>query len=193
MSICILLIKINDKKNQCTNYLERGTKMERDNNKGFSMVELIITVAIMAILTGSLVSAAGYLKYANAKAGAKEVNTKLSELRIDSMSKMNTPYMYLYNIGGATYMKVVSGKDADKATISNGILDTNTTKIGNSQIEVFCDSTKITDGNSVQISMDKSTGAFLSCPNEIKVASIDGRNSYIVKLVKSTGRHYMDE
>lgn len=166
--------------------------MERDNNKGFSMVELIITVAIMAILTGSFVSAAGYLKYANAKAGAKKINTELSELRIDSMSKMNTPYMYLYNIGGSTYMKVVSGKDADKA-IENGLLDTNTTKLGNSQIEVFCDGTKITEGTPTKIYMDKSTGAFISCPKEIKVASIDGHNTYVIKLVKSTGRHYMEE
>ena len=60
--------------------------MERNNNKGFSMVELIITIAIMAILTGSFVAAAGYLKYANAKSGAKKINTELSELKLNNLS-----------------------------------------------------------------------------------------------------------
>lgn len=165
--------------------------MEKNDNKGFSMVELIITIAIMAILTGSFVGAAGYLKYANAKAGAKKINTELSELRIDSMSKMNTPYMYLYNIDGTTYMKVVTGDRADKAK-ENGLLDKNTTKIGNSQVTVSCDGTKITDGQTVTITMDKSTGAFLSSPQKIEVASVDGKNSYVIKLVKSTGRHYIE-
>ncbi len=168
--------------------------MERNNNKGFSMVELIVTIAIMAILTGSFVSAAGYLKYANAKAGAKKVNTQLSELRIDSMSKMQTPYMYLYNISGNTYMKVVTGNNANAATISNGILDKNTTKVGNTQIKVSCDGTVISAGNQVQISMNKSTGAFQpSAPDEIKVESLDGSKSYTITLIKSTGRHSMEE
>ena len=151
--------------------------MERNNNKGFSMVELIITIAIMAILTGSFVAAAGYLKYANAKSGAKKINTELSELRIESMSKMNTPYMYLYNIGGTTYMKVVAGENANKAK-ENGLLDKNTTKI--------------TDGKAVTITMDKSTGAFLLGPEKIEVASVDGKSSYVIKLVKTTGRHYIE-
>ena len=165
--------------------------MERNNNKGFSMVELIITIAIMAILTGSFVAAAGYLKYANAKSGAKKINTELSELRIESMSKMNTPYMYLYNIGGTTYMKVVAGENANKAK-ENGLLDKNTTKVGNAQVTVSCDGTKITDGNAVTITMDKSTGAFLLGPEKIEVASVDGKSSYVIKLVKTTGRHYIE-
>lgn len=155
------------------------------------MIELIITIAIMAILTGSFVGAAGYLKYANAKAGAKKINTELSELRIDSMSKMKTPYMYLYNIDGSTYMKVVTGDNADKAAIG-GVLDKNTTKIGNSQVKVLCDGTQIADGSAIKISMDKSTGAFKSTISKIEVASIDGKTSYVIKLVQSTGRHYIE-
>lgn len=164
-----------------------------NNNKGFSMIELIITIAIMAILTGSFVSAAGYLKYANAKAGAKKINTELSELRIDSMSKMKTPYMYLYNIDGNTYMKVVTGDNADSASISSGVLDKNTTKIGNSQVKISCDGTVIAENKSVQIYMNKSTGAFAAAaPGEIKVESIDKKTSYTIKLVKNTGRHYIE-
>lgn len=174
--------------------------MTRDNNKGFSMVELIITVAIMAILTGTFVSAAGYLKYANAKSGAKKINAELSALRIDTMSKKNTPYLYIYTIDNSTYLKVVTGADADKATIGGTPnLDKNTTKIGNPQIKVSY--TK--DGSSyedlggsnkvIMIKMDKSSGAFTSDFQGIKVASADGKTSYVIKLVKTTGKHYIEE
>lgn len=167
----------------------------KKNNKGFSMIELVITIAIMGILTGSFVAAAGYLKYANAKAGAKKINAELSELRIDTMSKMQTPYLYLYKIDSNTYMKVVSGDDS--ATVG-GTLDTNTTRVGNVKINVFyTDSSGEhqlgTSGSQIMIEMDKSTGAFKSGYSSIRVASSDGKRSYTIKLVKTTGKHYIQE
>ena len=66
-------------------------KAEKLNNKGFSLIEAIICMAIMAILSVSAVSLSGHIKYANTKKCVKQLNQNLETARMTSMAVLSLP------------------------------------------------------------------------------------------------------
>ena len=102
-------------------------KNEKKDNKGFSLVELIIVIAIMAILVG--VVGTQVLPYINKSRNAKDVQ-KLSALCTDGMTaytstidqlesdKTYTITISMTSTGGATTVSIATtgGNNADKLT-----------------------------------------------------------------------------
>lgn len=72
---------------------------KKRNNQGFSLIELIIVVAILAVLVGIL--APQFLKYVERAKRVKDVNTAV-EIR-DAFSRVYTYQTFNASVGGAFY------------------------------------------------------------------------------------------
>lgn len=171
----------------------------KKNNKGFSMIELIIVIAILGILTGMSTLSINYLKLANTRSAAKKIDSTLSKLKIDTMSKNERPYLYVYNDGGKYYM-LYSTKD----TLSDAKVNSASggTVIGGNAVEIQVEKndTMHTIGvdKSVRLGFKKGNGAFLPDKDGeyCTKLKVKGKNNskveYTIILVKDTGKHYFE-
>lgn len=155
---------------------------------GFSLVELIIVIAIIAILIGLAGLGFGYMKSADAKGVTNGINSGLSELKSQNMAKNKPVYMNLYEYDGDWYIQY---SENDTCTE-----DGSGKNIGSSQITVALDGTALAEGASVSFGIRKKDGAFVAVngsepPAKIDVSSVNGSH-YTIVLVKDTGKHYIE-
>lgn len=81
--------------------------MAHNKNKGFSLIELIVTIAILAIVTGSAIGIFGMLKKGYFNEAYKGTTAFLSDLRSDTMSKSNEIYGDIYKDSSGYHAEVV--------------------------------------------------------------------------------------
>ncbi len=161
-------------------------KKQKDK-EGFSLVELIIVIAVMGILVGAAAYSFGYMKLADAKGLANGINSGLSELKSESMAKNKPVYMHLYEQDGS-YILYYS-EDSSCDTSKEG------KNLGSSTMSVKMDGTELGSGGTKSFHIRKKDGAFEAVdgdepPSEIEVSS--DSYTYKIVLVKETGRHYID-
>ncbi len=78
--------------------------MKRNDNKGFSIIELIAVIAILAIIVGMLASSLNYIGNSQAKALANAIKTAVGQTRIQTMGKYES-YLYMYKGSDGRYYK----------------------------------------------------------------------------------------
>lgn len=100
---------------------------------GFSLVELVVVIAMMAALTGASVSLVGYLRYADEKKAVAAVADRLESQRIVSMSQGDPQYLYLYGLSDGCYMKTL---DVRLDSFNGSLLDAKGTKICAKGLEI---------------------------------------------------------
>lgn len=162
------------------------------NNKGFSLVELIVILAIMAILSVGAASMIYSWKSWNVSDTVQKLDVGLSDAKVDCMSK-NTGGLRIYKDTDDLYYMSVSGKENEKLGDEHVKIyysDTN----GNTDVEI--------DGaTELNIAYNRGTGGFkeigingagenVYC-KEIKVTR--GNNTMIIKLERLTGNHYIEK
>lgn len=158
-------------------------------NKGFSLVEMIITIAIISIVTTGSLVISRRIGYADTMKAAKTVDSAMDKLRLETMSKDKRQYMYLYKVDNSIYMKVSSDPDA----ISAGLDSDSGKKLG-SNISISVDDPSgtdrlIGDGENISISFTRSSGAFTSNYEYIKF--IYSTNTSVIHCIIETGRHWV--
>jgi len=163
--------------------------MRRDN-RGLSLVELVIVITIMAVLGGLMAMGISAAITKPAEECAKKLAASLKEARVSTMGKRSVQ-LKLYTEDGYIYVK-------EEITLTDGTVSTKVNKIGEKGVEVtYCfagESSYQTLGSGTDpltLSFDRSNGGFKPCKDskycgEIKVKK--GTREQTLKLYHLTGK-----
>lgn len=175
------------------------------NNKGISLVEIIIIIAILAVLAGGTISGINYIRYANTKNCANVINAAIGRVRIEAMSKTNKPSLYIYQHNNNYFMRVIDNTISDPTTLFNE----NGTRLSNSQVQL-CYRTSGMDPSDPDVVINDTTPEFLrigfvkntggiepiagtNSVNQILIRNQNGTLEYTITLVQATGKHIISK
>ena len=181
---------------------------EADRNKGFSLIELVVTIAIMGIVVLISVSLFWMIQKADVDSTAENIDTALSSLRSKTLSKGNE-YMLRIEQDGNNICKV---EILEKASIVNedGSITEGDWKVLESkklkETEVSGsdgagNDVTIEDGCMIEIQCSKSNGSYTRAEvikpdatkiNIVQINITKAEREKVIKLVIPTGRHYID-
>ncbi len=172
--------------------------MRRDR-RGFSMVELIVVIAILGILAGTSVTLFGHIRYANIKKAVETVSDRLDRQRIMSMSRQGTQYLYIYRMSDGYYMKSLSVKlDAYDAAY----LATDADKICGKNIDISGEDSTGTvtplasESSLIRIVFKKSGVLNVSTEDNsgtnVRGIVFSGSSTYCIRLIPETGKHLIE-
>ena len=154
---------------------------ERD---GFSLMEMIIVIAILGMITGGIAVTYNMVRSADVKGMAYDIDSSLTNLKSKNMGSNKQLFMHLYKQSGNYFIAYT--KEESYTPSGEG------EPVGESGISLKYDGKELTDGEVITIGIQKKDGAFSAGPEEIEVYD-DNVNDYMVYLVKDTGKHYVEE
>ena len=120
-------------------------------NKGFSLIELVVVIAILGIAAGLVVGSLNVVHVQNMRSCASEIDALLSKTKICAMSRAGNVYLVLRQTSDGVYADYYEG----------GVLR-QTDKVGKSTvIVVWNDGTEHDLGDGpLCLTFDRGTGAF---------------------------------
>ncbi|MEE3468498.1 MAG: prepilin-type N-terminal cleavage/methylation domain-containing protein [Eubacterium sp.] len=165
------------------------------NKEGFSLMELIITIAIMVVFVGMVSLSFALMRSADTKGLASGINDSLTDLKADTESHAGPYYLHIYKAEDSYYSTFTETEAFDPDTLEKPV----GTKLGAPNLSVKYKDT--TTGRMVCIGEDdviatvqirKKDGAYLKAPPYFDV--YNGTTlEYRVVLAKDTGLHYVEK
>lgn len=166
----------------------------KDDHKGFSLVELIVVMGIVAILSSLAFNMVGYLKHANTEKTIQTISMALSKQQASSMSKVNRPYLYIYQVSDVYY--IMSSTTNYSTFNTTAMTASNGTDIGSGftiKAESSLGTLDITGTNFIKVcykrdgSFDMGTGG----TNCSSILVVSPRITNRIKLIQVSGKHLM--
>lgn len=157
-----------------------------NNEKGFSLVELIVIIAIMVVLIGAASIGFGLVSTKSATQCARNIKISLEKNRLNTLGKKNG-YVGFYKGADGIYM-IEKFDYSESPQIS---LYDSSTKIGKSDVTVSygpsSDSLTPLDGDGVIVEFKRSDGSLKSGSDIVFVVSKNSR-TYTITVDSLTGR-----
>lgn len=160
-----------------------------NRNKGFSLIEIIVVIALMAVVTGGSMSVYSWTKSNKLKEIAGNVNDCISETRSKTLTKSGTYELVIKKVGNDFVGEIYHG----------GSVVSQKKIAGSGSITAVAAGTtySVQGGTEIHIAFNKSDGSFSKM--EIGGVTIDGSitvtrgdRSKVIKLIRLTGKHYID-
>ena len=178
-------------------------------NAGFSLIELIVTIAIISIITGGITMGVSIVFSKDASKCATMLNDTLYSVRMNSMSKPGKYTMVVKNIGSTNTQYVAEITcEIDGATPTSEIIylegDSSANKINSitAKLKSGASSTDLitSASDTLSITFDKSKGCVSTITSngttisgdgiiEFHITPKNGNREADVSLVTSTGKH----
>lgn len=154
--------------------------MEKDN-KGYSLVELIIVIAILVTLISGTIFSIGLVFNASAKACANDIKGALAKNKVTAMGRSEA-MVEIYKDSADQCIYSVQWTKVNGSWVKE-----DPQKIGNARVYVAYtpeggSETELAAGDSIKICIDRSSGSFR--------ANSDGAAVYSEILVQSGHRQY---
>ncbi len=159
-------------------------------NRGVSLVEMIIVIAIIILASSVTISLIGQLSFARTQKAAKTINITLDKLRMETMSKGISYKMYLYLAEGDLYMKILKDSDTIILTKDNGEKLSADCQVNYKREGIAEEVLEEGESNYIAISFSKSSGAFTSDYEWISISNT--KHNSILQFVKETGKHWIE-
>lgn len=162
------------------------------NNRGYSLVELIVVIAIMAVLTGFVVLSVGMISTKKAKQCRDELESKLEYVRTVTMSK-NATVANIYKNGDNEYVlkmkTTLNGVDSETEYVLDG--EGCTMRYSKEASAVYSETLPEVDDTGIVIEFDRASGAIKTdasgeCIRHIYVTK--GNKTYGIKFYPETGK-----
>lgn len=166
--------------------LHKNNKLHNDN-RGYSLIELVIVLAIIAIIMSTVFYSIILIFSANAKSCANNIQRSIGECKVTTMGKADA-YMELYRDDTGVYTQM-------HVTESDGtVTDEEPQKVGSNRVTVGYvqggTETELTPGASIEICFDRSNGGFKAGAgglyDEIYVRG--GSKNYSITMTALTGK-----
>lgn len=158
----------------------------KKNNQGFSLVELIVIIAIMAVLTTSIITYIGMLGAGQAKKCANGIASGFSQTKVCAMSR-SSAYMVVYSNDDGVFLKTVQGSNETIEKIANkgSVVEYRNVRNGSTFMPVGN-----TADSGVRIEFDRASGACKQVAGQycygFRVTC--GQTTYIVNIEPLTGK-----
>lgn len=162
-------------------------------NGGYSLVELIIVIAIMAALMGGVFFSVSMVFGANAKTCANNIQRAIADCKVTTMGKQDA-YLELYrDANGNVYTKLYVYEKSGAAPTEG-----EPQKMGNSRVyvgyakagESVEAAQSLNEGDSVVIKFDRSSGSFdeTAYTDCAQIVVRGGSKNYALEFIQLTGK-----
>lgn len=172
---------------------------KRLGNAGFTMVEIILVLAIGALLAGGAMWGMNYLSYANTKKCAEGLISALDEVQMRNMTESRQIFLKLFKEGEDYYLQKVE-IPSDEAAGGQ----VNRKKIAGASMEIKFQNADgggavpLQEGTYLMMSFSKGSGAYLteqgSYGGTIYAGDlwVVGKSTCHIIQVAETGKHYIE-
>lgn len=157
-------------------------KRHFQRNAGYSLVELIVVIAVIAVILATISYSAVMVFGANAKACANNLQRAIADCKVTAMGKADAS-LELYGKEGKVFCKMtIDGVEQEEQ------------RLGTDRVSVICEGENavldINAGGSLTIRYDRSTGSFAEETAEAchSIVIEGGNKKYELRLIPLTGR-----
>lgn len=174
------------------------------NDKGVSLVELIIIIAIMAVLSTGLISMIGILNGRAARECAQDTLSALSKVRVLTLSKSAGAPPSGKASDADVYLEIIPDSDGRilikqaKKNEDGVVVVFDQISVGAANVDIIAEINNKKEvnltGTDIKIAYDRATGAFLKYSDEgyITKLTFEQGKSYTINMTPATGKATME-